>query len=430
MALAALIGLVGLVTTAAASSPDGSAAPATPTAIAPAAAPLPQPPPAAAAPWARACSTRHPACVRTPPGALVHASAALAAIDRAWDALVDVVGAPAPENAFGGAWDVYLVDAPPVADAAVYTGNDPRGYFDRGQSFGVIDARTEPGCALDRAAARALARASLWRAAPATDEASAVAQSEALADLATPCGHAGLGAAAYQAAPERSVAAAVSPAFARGASMFYRWLDRRFGARPGAIVVGAWALAPTRTPADTLVRGLWANAPGQLDVLRASLANALWTGSTLEDIFGGFAVARASPPFAPPEPAAAWALAWPDHARRLASPHGVEPTGASYVVIDHAGAPPGARLRLEAQWEDYARMRWTALKMNASGAAIGTVAMAAPDRATHASLTLEGLDETDHVVVVGANVGSTEHPFYPAQGEWEAHGWMLTVEGQ
>ena len=44
----------------------------------------------------------------------------------------------------------------------------------------------------------------------------------------------------------------------------------------------------------------------------------------------------------------------------------VAPTGASYVVVDHAAAPPGAKLRLEAEWEDYGRMRWVAVKLDDS----------------------------------------------------------------
>jgi hypothetical protein len=127
---------------------------------------------------------------------------------------------------------------------------------------------------------------------------------------------------------------------------------------------------------------------------------------------------------------AAWRIDWPAQARRLASPRPVAPTGASYVVIDHDGAPAGARLRLEAQWEDYGRMRWAAIEEGASGAAVRVIPIASPDRATQAAVTLEQLDGVHRVIVVAADVGSTEHPFQPAQGEWEPHGWTLTVEGE
>lgn len=51
-------------------------------------------------------------------------------------------------------------------------------------------------------------------------------------------------------------------------------------------------------------------------------------------------------------------------------------------------------------------------------------------RATRASLTVESLENVDRLLVVGVNLGSTEHPFDPDQGEWEPHGWLVTLEGQ
>lgn len=393
-------------------------------------------PPSGSAAWERGCSATHPVCVRRSPGAAeAVARATLEAVERAWDALVGVLGVPAPEGRDGGPWEVYVVDTTAGSPAAFFAGRDPRTRFDRAISFGLVDASTSAGCALDRAAARAVARGSIWRAAPATDDASATAQVEALVGLATPCaGDVAQDddALAFQSAPERSVADGESRAFERGAAMFYGWLEARFGTEPGALLVGAWALAPTRTTPDAWRDGHWATEPGTFDVFRASLANALWKGSTLDDIFGQFAVARAAPPLAPPPPAAAWTIPWPDHARRLASPRAVAPMGASYVVVGRAGAPAGARLHLEAQWEDYGRMRWAAAKVDAAGAVLAVLPIAATDRATSAAVTVEGLDAVgvDHVVVVGANVGSTEHAFRPDQREWEPHGWTLTVEGE
>ena len=49
------------------------------------------------------------------------------------------------------------------------------------------------------------------------------------------------------------------------------------------------------------------------------------------------------------------------------------------------------------------------------------------DRATHATITVEKLGGVDHLFVVGANVGTTEQTFNPDQGEWEPHGWLLTL---
>jgi hypothetical protein len=109
------------------------------------------------------------------------------------------------------------------------------------------------------------------------------------------------------------------------------------------------------------------------------------------------------------------------------------PTGASYVVIDHAGAPPGAKLRIEAEWEEYGRMRWTALKVDAAGRQLADLRVTSLDRGTHAAMTIEPLDGVDRVIVVGTLVGSdgsAERPFDPDDGVWERHGWLLTVQAE
>ena len=280
------------------------------------------------------------------------------------------------------------------------------------------------GCALDLALARAVARGSLWRAAPATDEASGRAESETLAHLATPCAAAGSDEDVFQAHPERAIVDPISPAYERGASLFFGWLDATFGAEPAALLVGLWALAPTTTPFDA---DRWAAAPTGFDVLRASLKNAVGEASTLDDVLVKFAVARAS---MTPAARLAWHVPWPIQARRLASPEPVAPTGASYVLVDRQAAPAGANLRLEAQWEDFGRMRWVVVKLDAAGRPIGEVPVTSLDRTPHASMTIESLEATGRVLAIGVNVGSTEHVFDPGDLEWEPHGWLLTLVGE
>jgi hypothetical protein len=226
----------------------------------------------------------------------------------------------------------------------------------------------------------------------------------------------------FQASPERAIVDASSPAFGRGAALFFGWLDGAIARRPGAVLQGMWALAPSHTPPRS---ASWSGAPTGFDVLRVSLKDALWPGSTFDDALVRFAVARATH-----EPPArlGWHVAWPDHARRFASPEPPAPTGASFVAIDHAGAPAGARLHVEAAWEDYGRMRWTVVKLDAARRVLAEWPMTAPDRATSATITLEGLDDADRLLVVGVDVGSTEHPFDPDQSWWEPHGWLLTID--
>src|SRR5208283_5395137 len=135
----------------------------------------------------------------------------------------------------------------------------------------------------------------------------------------------------------RTLADPSSEAFDRGASLFYRWLDETFGREPGRLLLGLWALATSRTPAGAW---RWGATPSGYDVLRASLKGALSTNSTLDDVLVEFAVARAQ---ALPPPRMAWRIPWPAQPRRLASPEPVSPTGASYLLVDHGGAPPGGK---------------------------------------------------------------------------------------
>jgi hypothetical protein len=300
---------------------------------------------------------------------------------------------------------------------------DPRTRLERGVSVAWID-RSARGCLLELAVARAVAQGSLLASAPATAKGLGLAETEELARLAAPCGVFDENARVFQAEPERTLFDGSSPAFARGGAAFFEWLDAKFGRAPGALVPAIWALTPGRS--DVQGTGTHADAT-VFDVLAKSLHGAAFASdSTLDEVFVGFAVARAVmwPPVR-----TAWEVPWPERPRRLVSPTPVSPTAASYVVIHREAAPRGSRLRLEMEWEDYARMRWVALKLGSSGAILAQIHVSSPNLATQAALTLDALDDTDRVVVVGVNVGSTEHALEPAQDEWEPHGWMLTIEG-
>jgi hypothetical protein len=379
----------------------------------------------AASSWASACSFRHPLCVHAPSVATSSVLlAALSSADRAWDTLDGALALPLPDADLDGAWHVYLVDQVAGEGRALLEERDPRAHYDRGLSFAIVDRATPRGCALDLALARALTRAAILRAAPATDEASASAQTEALARLAVPCAQDSGDTLEFQSHPERAIADPRSGAFDRGASLFFDWLDATFAHELGGLIGGLWALAPSRTPPGAW---RWANAATGYDVMRESLKGALSTDSTIDDVFVRFAVDRAR---ATPSVRIAWHVPWPARARRLASPEPVFPTGASYLLVDHAGAPTGAKLRMEALWEDYGRMRWVVVKLDAGGRTMARLPVTSLDRGTRASLTVESLEGVDRLLIVGVNVGSTEHPFDPDQGEWEPHGWLVTLEGQ
>jgi hypothetical protein len=361
------------------------------------------------------------------------ALATLAATERAWEVLTGALALPPPQVDLDGAWHAYLIDARAARDGDEEAGalgralpreRDVRTHFDSATSFGLIDAGTPLGCPLDLAVARAVAHACLWRSAPATDEGSARAQTEALVRLAVPCAMSGVDIQEFQSHPERTIVDPSSSAFDRGAALFFDWLDASFAREPGGLIRGLWALAPTRTPPGA---SRWSAKPTGFDVLRESLKGAFAGDSTLDDVFVRFSLRRAQ---MAPDARLAWHVPWPLTARRLASPEPVSPTGASYVLVDHAGAAAGSKLRVEAQWEDYGRMRWVVVKLDAAGRTTAVMPVTSLDRGTRASLTVESLEAVDRILVVGVNVGSTEHAFDPDQREWEPHGWLLTLAAE
>lgn len=377
-----------------------------------------------AGPWTGPCSLHGRFCVRAAPGTPRRFQlAAVAAGDRAWEAMTRALRVPPPEGALGDPWDVYLVDDVQGGAEVISDERDPRARFDRESTFALVDRATPIGCRLDFALARAIAAGSLRRQVPATDLASQRAQSEELARLATPCAPAEDADAVFQAMPWRGLFDSSSDAFDRGASLFLDWIDASFGSEPGAVLLGAWALSPTRTEPHAWQ---WAATPTTFDVFRTSLKGALGPETTFDDVLLKFAVTRAG---ILPAPAVAWNVPWPILARRITPAWPVAPTGVSYVRVNREGAPPGSKLRLEAQWEDYARMRWIVLKRDPADRTLSELSVISTERATTASMTVEQLDGVDNILIVAQNLGSTEHAFNPHQDGWEPHGWLLTLEG-
>jgi hypothetical protein len=375
--------------------------------------------------WARACSFRHPLCVVAAPGTDDHVTlAALDAADRAWETLTQTLAVPEPDGASGSPWQLFLVDGVEGGGTAQATGRDPIAHFDRVTSVGLVDRRSPSGCALDLAVARAVARGSLWRASPSTDAGSAIAESESLARLATPCRTGAEDLHAFQSHPQDAIADPSTPSSARGASAFFDWLDVQFASQaphPGSIVSAVWALSATQSPFGALT---WSPKPTGFDVLRASLKGALSTDSTLDDVLVRFAVDRTR---MSPRAALALETPWPASPRSFVASDPPSPTGASYISVGHAGARPG-KLRFIAHWESYARMHWSVVKVGRSGETLAVLDVTSPPRATSAAMVVEDLDEVDHLLLVGVNLGRTDYPFDPARGGWSSHGWLLTLE--
>lgn len=412
-----------------------------------------------------ACSTRWPLCVHAPksvPGARV--LEVLASAERAWSTLQGALGLPSPDvDPDTLVYAVHLVEGEGPG-ATHLRARDVRSRVDRAGAFTVFDAEVPSGCALDQLTARAIARASLYRVAPATDEATALAQTTYLAGLVAPCFDAPQRDAVrtFQAHPDRAVTslhagdavpvASATPAppagrpkltrenllHAEGASLFWARVDGAFGRAPGGIVRATWALAPTMTP---LGAPRWDDEPDGFDVLRVSFDGALSHGSKLADLFLDVAVARAFMGSADDGTHAVetrafgddaritldWDLPWPTKPKRVAPRAPVEPTGASYVVIRRSGARPDARLRVEITWEEHALFRWAIVKRDARGAELGRVVIPTTERATDAQLTLADFGGADSLLLVGVNAGDPAYAFDPDDEVWEPHGWLLTI---
>lgn len=410
----------------------------------------------------RACSSRTPVCVHASgPGDARAAMATVDAFERAWETLTGALAVPAPDvDPTTLAYDVFLVEpsSPELATTSLEA-RDVRSRVDRGRAFTTLDRRVRPSCVLDALAAREIARASLFRVAPATEEGSARAQTTYLAELAAPCsvGLSGDAVFAFQSRPERAFAdahagdetavaggAAAAPRspvdalFAAGAATFWRRVDWAFGRTPGGIVTASWALHPTMTEVGV---PRWINEPDTFDVLRSTFKGALSTNGTVADLWLDFAVARAFAGSADdgmhlPELRTLgdlarvpydWDIPWPSSPRRLAPRAPVYPTGASYLVVRRAGAPASARLRVEIDWEEHALFRWAFVKLDASGRELGRVVIPTAERATQAQMTLVELDGVDRVMLVGVNVGDPTYAFDPDDEVWEPHAWMVTV---
>lgn len=396
-----------------------------------------------------ACSTRVPICVHSTHDFRdeLRVMAVLHSAENAYAMVEGGLRLPAPRADFvTGALDVYLIDGDGDDDARVrLSERDPLASFDRASAF-IELPRVLEGCARDSAIQRAMIGASLLGAAPAASEGLSLASAEHMTRLAVPCATGLLDAvAAFQRQPTRNPFDAGDDAegrrFARGAAMLFDWADLRFGAEPGGMVRASWALVPTETPpyAET-----FSARPDLFEVLRKSWKGVISVGTSLDELFFRFAGARAGLGLSADEmslpSSRAWgdaarihtdfAIDWPVTARRFLSPKPVAPLGASYIAIARRGAAPGTRLRVEAEWEQHARFRWMAIKVDASGKPLATIFVPSTPRATEAQATIADLDGADGVLLVAYNAGDVDREFDPDDGVWEPHAFLVTVASE
>ncbi len=404
---------------------------------------LRNPRPAGATTWPRVCSFRHPICVHGDGRAVV---AVLAAADRAWGVETGALALPPPDAGSTGAYDLYLV-ADVVGGGATYLdARDVAARFDRASAFSLIDRSVPDGCALDAVVAREVARASIFRAAPATGEATARAQTELVAQLVVPCAMGDVtGPTMFQRFdfraifdPLREANSAIADDYERGAALFYGWLDAVYTEAPAGMIRSMWALAPTETP---LGAWHWRGRPDAWDVLTTTFKGRMGAKMTIDDLLVEFAVARAFlgkggdtdfPEAATlgdaAKPRLDWDVPWPASPRSIASPNAVGPTGAAYVAVRNP--PKGASLYVGVEWEEHARMRWTVVKVRANGEPYATLPIVGFDRGTSAWLKVDNLDDADTLLVVGVNLGDPWFAFDTDDEVFTPHGWIVKLAPQ
>lgn len=415
------------------------------------------PRPAASKGARRACSFQVPLCVHgdswVPPATVL---ATLRAAESAWRAYTDTMALPPPDASLAtGAFDIYLVDptrqagALPLDVEGYVDERDPRSRVDRTSAFVLMDGRMSPGCPVDAAAAYGVARGIQLTVAPATDVASARAEAQSLASMVAPCavGRSAGAVGLVQWHPEMSFADAMvdaepnlGAAFSRGASLFYSWLDEAYGQYPGAIVSTIWALTPTMTKAGAT---LWDNEPDGFDVLRKSFKDALSHGSDVSDLYLDFAVARAfqgsrsdgkhGKDLAALGDGGAvsfdWEIDFPDHPRSLTTRRPLAPLGAGYFLVRTANAQ-GARLRIEATWEEKARMRLAVVKLDKDGRELGRLGVGSLKKATNASISVADLTGVDRVLIVAVNAGDPAVQLDPDDLTWQPHAIIVSVASE
>jgi hypothetical protein len=378
--------------------------------------------PARAAAMPAACSFRRPICVR---GALD--VGVLDALERAWEAGI-VLGVPLPAS-----YDAYVVDE---ASRSAIREREILPHRDRTRAFSIIDSRVAAGCSRDFEAARELFAASALSSTPAIDDGTLRAETTALAKLAVPC--AAVDTAVFQAHPNRAlVDRHVGAKYDEGSSLFFSWVDAAFGKEPGHFITATWAFAETKTPLPETSAD-WAAEPDVFDVVRESLKDAIHSGSTLDDALVHFAIARAMSPSErirnaivfEPAPLVDWDIAWPAAARTLSSPEGIAETGAAYVRVDTKGRKPNTRFRIDATWEEHAKLRWVVVKVDAQNHEIARYEAVAAPKATEAHLQVVDLDDASALVVVATNVGNWKTPYDPDEDVQEPHGWLLTLASE
>ncbi|MFO0664366.1 MAG: hypothetical protein U0174_10470 [Polyangiaceae bacterium] len=376
-------------------------------------------------PSAKACSFHYPLCVSgRDPGSVL---STLSAAEGMWQ-LSQALDWPVPEKV------TLELDADLDADIHVqFTQINTLSAFDAGLARARV-LSTLKGCPLDHAVLRALLEVGTFSRSPGWKATLRDGFAASLADTVLACegsDRAGRTARA-QSNPEGDVFGFGSEARTEATAapeIFFRWLDAHYGK---SILNAVAAMTAGHTPAGS---DRWVNEPDLFDVLGDNLRSLQFKTSTLADVVCDFGIDRyffgrdraafpeaaRLPPVKPD-----WEVPWPAAPRRLLGPRPLHPFGTTYVLIDLSGRN-GHGLRMEAEWERFARIRWHFVKLDAAGHDIGRVPVPAPDKATEAQMTLSEPGSAAYLLLVGTNLGDPLEPFDPDWSSMEPHNYTVTL---
>ena len=247
----------------------------------------------------------------------------------------------------------------------------------------------------------------------------------------------------FQSHPERGVASSGSAAGPAAAMALPWYLDLTLGrSNPGSVPMALGVISEQRTPGNNW---LWNNEPDLFDALRGSLKartppiaiDDLWLELSIARLFMGtrddgvhFAESASSGNFG--RVRFDWSLPYASLPRRVSPQLPIDPSGATYIWIDLASAPKGARLAFHLEWEGPVPFRWALLRIDRDGLEASRVMIASQQKATSAEKNLDALDGLAGVVLVGVNVGDlrSDDPFDPDDAPYEPHGYVVTVAAQ
>ncbi len=313
--------------------------------------------------------------------------------------------------------------------------------WDSASAFAILDRQAQAqGCPARTRIARAYATAIGWRIDAAEQPSVREARAAYLAELVAPCGQVSSELIdEFQSHPERALCDSRAPTDPATGFMFPWFLDTVLGAGFGHVPIALSAIGPQRTPPD---RWTWTDEPDLFDSLRATLRTRP-SAHTVGDLLLDFAVARLfwgdrDDGTHPPAASFAgsfgrirfdWTLPYASLPRRVMPAHPIEPTGATYIWVDLASAPKGARLGFRAEWEAPVVFRWALVRVAADGRELSRVLVTPQAKSTSAERNVEDLDGLSAIAVVGVNSGdiSEREPFDPDATPFEPHSCAITL---